>query len=234
MGKVLTPFQDRVLLLLFDLGLGSRDYFFTGGSALAEFYLQHRESDDLDLFTRVDRNLKADFEDLKPIIASEGLEIMEQSAEEQFVRFFLHNPAPGESDLKVELARDAKAQMAPSKVVGKVIVDSFEDISVNKVCAILGREPPERKDFVDLYFILRESSFSLDYLVARAREKEAAFDNEDGILAFATNLLRFKELAMKSFIDSGRIIKTVTLSDLEEVLLPRAEAIIQRLRPKTT
>jgi predicted nucleotidyltransferase component of viral defense system len=148
-SKVLTPFQDQVLLLLFEQGLGGRGYFFTGGSALAEFYLQHRQSDDLDLFTRSDRNLKADFDDLAAILVSEGLEIVEQNAGEQFVRFFLHNPEPGERDLKVELARDAKARMAPSVVVGKIIVDSFEDISVNKVCAILQREPPERKDFVN-------------------------------------------------------------------------------------
>jgi hypothetical protein len=69
-------------------------------------------------------------------------------------------------------------------------------------------------------------------LISRAKEKEAAFDNEDGVLAFATNLLRVKKLAMESFIKSGRMIKPLTLSDLEGVLLPKAEAIIQRLHPK--
>jgi predicted nucleotidyltransferase component of viral defense system len=51
-AKVLTPLQEKVLDILFDHGFADRGYYLTGGTALSEFYLQHRYSDDLDLFTR--------------------------------------------------------------------------------------------------------------------------------------------------------------------------------------
>ena len=52
-SKVLTPLQERVLVALFENGLADRGSYLTGGTALAEFYLQHRYSEDLDLFIRL-------------------------------------------------------------------------------------------------------------------------------------------------------------------------------------
>ena len=103
----------------------------------------------------------------------------------------------------------------------------FEDIAVNKICAIFGRQPPETKDFVDLYFILEESRFELDYLIARAREKEAAFDQEDGILTFATNLLGVDELHILP-----RMVHSFTLEALRSYFIPLAEKVLRGLRPR--
>lgn len=225
-AKVLTVLQQTVLNLLFENGIGERGFYFTGGSALAEFYLQHRYSDDLDLFTRSARPFKTDFADYKQILSSKGYEVVPSDESDEFVRFFVQTITERGESLKVELARDAKAQMSPSGMSGKIVVDSFEDIAVNKICAVFGREPPESKDFVDLFFIFKESEFTVDYLVERAKEKEAAFDREDGILIFATNLFRVKELTILP-----RMIKALTLSELQAALLPRAETIIRRLRP---
>lgn len=225
-AKVLTPLQARVLRALFENGIGERGYYFTGGSALAEFYLQHRYSDDLDLFTRSPGRVKNDFGDLKQILTSLEFDILTSDESEEFVRFFVRAGDEGGDRLKVEFARDAKAQMHPAMVHGRIVVDSFEDIAVNKVCAIFGREPPEPKDFVDLFFILKESTFALDYLLQRAREKEAAFDREDGTLVFATNLLRAREFGFLP-----RMIKPLALDELRSYLIPKAEEIIRRLRP---
>ena len=96
---------------------------------------------------------------------------------------------------------------------------------MNKVCAIYGRS--EVKDFVDLFFILRESEFTLDYLVGRAKEKEADFDREDAVLEFATKLLGVKDLQLHQI----RMIKPLVLEDLQSYLVPEAEALINRLRP---
>jgi predicted nucleotidyltransferase component of viral defense system len=46
----LTPLQLDFLHQFFASSVGA-DFFLTGGTALAAFYLQHRHSDDLDLFT---------------------------------------------------------------------------------------------------------------------------------------------------------------------------------------
>lgn len=224
--KVLTSLQALVLSILFEHGLGDKGYYFTGGSALAEFYLQHRYSDDLDFFTRSDRSIRIDGAEFKQMLTSRNFDVLSSNEADEFVRYFVESRDTKSEPLKIEFARDAKAQVSPFKKVGNIVVDSFEDIAVNKICAILGREPPEPKDFVDLYFILHESLFSLEYLVERAREKEAAFDNEDGILFFATNLLRVSEF---SFLP--RMIKPLTLDSLQSFLLPKAKEMIRRLRP---
>lgn len=117
--------------------------------------------------------------------------------------------------------------MAPPTMREQVVVDSFDDIAVNKICAILNRQPSESKDFCDLFFILKESQFTLDYLITRAREKEAAFDSEEGSLFFATNLF-----AVEDFELLPRMIKPLSLEELREFFVPLAEQLIQRLRPK--
>ena len=114
--------------------------------------------------------------------------------------------------------------MAPPEIKGQIVVDSYEDIAVNKVCTILSRT--ESKDFCDLFFILNESHYELDYLISRAREKEAALDEEYGILDFATNLLTVEEL---QFLP--RMIKPLTLEKLRAYFVPIAEDVIRRLRP---
>ena len=48
--RVLTPLQAEFLDVFFQQPV-AHDFFLTGGTALAEFYLQHRYSQDLDLFT---------------------------------------------------------------------------------------------------------------------------------------------------------------------------------------
>jgi predicted nucleotidyltransferase component of viral defense system len=46
----LTPLQIDFLQRFFASSIGA-DFFLTGGTALAAYYLHHRHSDDLDLFT---------------------------------------------------------------------------------------------------------------------------------------------------------------------------------------
>ena len=226
-SKVLTPLQEKVLIALFDNRLADHGYYLTGGTALSEFYLQHRYSDDLDLFTRKSNPLREDCENFRELLTSLGFVVSSQNITEEYARFLIGAENQKNSGLKIEFAKDAGVMMAPPEIHGQVVVDSFEDIAVNKICAILGRQPPESKDFCDLFFILKESRFELDYLISRAREKEAAFDEEEGILAFATNLLAVEELQILP-----RMIKPLSLEELERYFVPVAEELIQRLRPR--
>lgn len=226
-SKVLTPLQEKVLLALFENGLGDRGYYLTGGTALSEFYLQHRYSDDLDLFTRKSESLRKDFDDFDKLLQSLEFVVVSQNISEEYARLLVESEDREGAGLKVEFARDARARMAPPTVQEQVVIDSFEDIAVNKICAILNRQPSESKDFCDLLFILQESRFTLDYLITRAREKEAAFDLEEGTLAFATNLFAVEEFELLP-----RMIKSLSLEELREFFVPLAEQLIQGLRPQ--
>ncbi|MEW6668086.1 MAG: nucleotidyl transferase AbiEii/AbiGii toxin family protein [Thermodesulfobacteriota bacterium] len=227
MFRVLSEMQAHALTALFKGGIGDLGYYLTGGTALAEFYLQHRRSDDLDIFTREKRPFKQHHERLLEILSEQGIEIVSQEISDEFMRFFVSQKGQEPGQLKVEFAWDVPSRMGPPITHGEIIVDSFEDIAVNKICAILEREPPEVKDFVDLFFILKETKYSVDYLVNRAGAKEGSLDTELGKLGFATNLSR-----VDAFHFLPRMIKPLTLAELKSLLLPIARDMILRMRPQ--
>jgi predicted nucleotidyltransferase component of viral defense system len=139
-AKILTPLQQEVLLALFGSGLGEMGYYLTGGTALSEFYLQHRYSDDLDLFTRESRDLREDFEYCRSIFDSLELTTSHEHMSDQHITAALQSgSAP---PLRIDIARDVPAKMALPLTRFGLIVDSFEDIAVNKVCTILSRMEP--------------------------------------------------------------------------------------------
>ena len=49
--KILTELQKKMLEIFFSVPELKEHFYLTGGTALSAFYLQHRLSDDLDLFT---------------------------------------------------------------------------------------------------------------------------------------------------------------------------------------
>lgn len=61
--------QDRFLELFFDSPLAEH-FYLTGGTALARFYFNHRESLDLDLFTN---DFGEDFSQVNQVIKALGL-----------------------------------------------------------------------------------------------------------------------------------------------------------------
>jgi len=219
-SKVLTPLQTRVLLALFENGLGDRGYYLTGGTALAEFYLQHRYSDDLDIFTRKTDPHEEELKMVSDLLGTLGFEVS--------VRFINHeNMLLFVDGLKVEFRPDVPAKMDSPLVSDRIVIDSFEDIAVNKICTILSRPQTDLKDFCDLFFILKESRYELGYLLNRASEKDKAFEEEEGQLFFAANLLAVEELQKLP-----RMIKPLSLEELREFFVPLAEQLIQSLRPQ--
>lgn len=146
------------------------NFYLTGGTALAEFYLGHRLSYDLDLFTGepdivlpFSRNLEKRCLDSefspKPIRRTHT-----------FVAFDLKR---GKEELKVELAYDSPFRFKePLETIYKVNVNNYEDLIVDKLLAFFGRVEP--RDAVDLFFILKKES--LDKIMKLAKKKDPGFD----------------------------------------------------------
>lgn len=231
--NILTDLQRRVLTLLFDEGIGNLGYFFTGGTALAEFYLKHRYSDDLDFFTRRNAGdeFRADY--FHQIFSDNGLELATPpDVYGEFIRFYIRLHEEDQA-LQIDFARQAGPAMGPHLTKNQIVVDSFEDIAVNKICAIYGRDPSDPKDYVDLYFILEESEYTIDYLLIRAKEKEQALEDDFGILEFGVNLSKVDtDLFEQNFLDKIRMIRPLNVDQLRSKLGPIAEGIINRYRPQ--
>ena len=79
--------QEKFLEKFFSSRFG-RDFYLTGGTALARFYFNHRRSLDLDLFSH---NQKADFNEINleilKIINALGLTLTKQVNTETFLQY---------------------------------------------------------------------------------------------------------------------------------------------------
>ena len=162
----LTPLQTVFLHRFFDLEV-SQAFFLTGGTALAAFYLHHRLSVDIDLFTLDDLALSEAARILPSLVAELGWDIRQARHTEYFHRYLLEDVEGGV--LQTDLVRDFGPQFGERRQVGHIIVDSLENIAANKLTAILARSEP--KDFVDLYFILH-SGLSFEQVFEMGRQKD--------------------------------------------------------------
>lgn len=176
-GNVFSAIQDQVASAFFARGAADLGFFLSGGTALAEYYLQHRDSVDLDFFTRTSNVIDKGEQLLIDAAAERGIPLVETNRSPTYRE--LVPPEPFHAGLrKIDLVHDTSAELAPVQQFGQVRVDSLLDIAVNKLTCIISRT--DVKDFVDLYYLL-QGRFTLDALMALGPKKDLGF--EPAILA---------------------------------------------------
>ncbi len=149
----LTPGQ-RLLLDRLSASELAEVFYFTGGSALAAYYLHHRRSMDLDFFARRHFDPKRVVRVLSDIADGDLIPRRVQD------RYEFTIEVQGER-LRVEFVHYDYDTIAKSDArFGRIRVDSLRDILANKLSAIIERT--EGKDFADLYFLLRRPELSLE------------------------------------------------------------------------
>lgn len=210
---LLTPLQRR---LLDEIGASPlRDEFFlTGGTALAAFYLHHRYSIDLDLFTENPAAVPQVAPAMREIAGRLNLEIAFTRTLGTFLEAFITSP-DGER-VEFDFALDSPYRHQPTRLHPelKLPVDNPVDIACNKLSALFDRAEP--KDFVDVYFVAR-GLLPFDQLVALARQKHVGMD--DYWLAVALGQVERVQLL-------PRMIKPLSLEDLRSFFLARARELI--------
>src|SRR5262249_30314757 len=191
----------------------------TGGGALAGFHLKHRLTKDLDLFWHGKDQLGDLPREVRDRLAAAGLEgTVLQTASS----FFQLRVTDGSGVCIVDLVADPVPQIeAPQQIPfhnGSIIVDSPQEILVNKLCALLGRA--ELRDLVDVKGLL-DSGADLKRALVDAPRKDAGFSpltlawilrdirpKALGHLAGlseeeATNLEAFKERLVLKLLEAG-------------------------------
>jgi predicted nucleotidyltransferase component of viral defense system len=146
----LYPLQDDVLK-----SINTPAFYLTGGTALSRFHYQHRFSDDLDFFYDGFAYPKENFHFSYREIVS-NFEKICQTVEvtvdgEFFKRLFVNR---GDVSLKIEFIYEHYRTVGEKKKINHALVDSKENISANKIGAVLDRRTA--KDFIDLYFLLND------------------------------------------------------------------------------
>lgn len=144
------------------------DFFYlTGGTALAEYYLQHRLSEDLDFFSEREFDAQMIFVFWKK--AQRNANIKKIDFQQSFNRnlFFLYLN-DGEI-IKTEFTYFPFPRIEQKKKIDKLAVDSLLDIAVNKVFTVY--QKPRSRDFIDLYFILQKENWKIADLIKKAKSK---------------------------------------------------------------
>ncbi len=145
---ILTPWH-RIVLQLVSQKSELQNYYLSGGTALAGFYLHHRFSDDLDFFSYEDPDPTLIERVAGEIANSLQAQTRFEKLHDRRLFFFTKN----KEELKVEFTRYPFQQLEPVKTVDGIRIDSLRDIAANKLAALLDRFDP--KDFVDLYYLLQ-------------------------------------------------------------------------------
>lgn len=169
-GKgLLTPLQQAFLALF--AHLPDQDQFYlTGGTALAEYYLGHRLSFDLDLFTSQASLILPTSYLIEQQCAATGMRVSITRRFASYVAFFIEADS---STLRVDLALASPFRFeVPRPTVHGVLVNDYQDLIVDKLLAYYGRAEP--RDAVDLYFILQQQNWQP--LLELAEKKDPGFD----------------------------------------------------------
>jgi len=155
MGKdsILTEKQKRILgQFKSDDRLSS--FYFTGGTALSEYYLKHRQSVDLDFFTKSGFDPQVILEIINSWSLKYGFAIKASFVDPTHI--YLLKFKDGDQ-LKVDFAQYPYPYLSEPEIHNSLKVDSFFDIAVNKFLTINQRT--EVKDFVDVYYVLKKFNF---------------------------------------------------------------------------
>ena len=141
----LYPLQDHALRTITRTGTG---FYLSGGTAASRGYLQHRFSDDLDLFVNDDERFGLWARQLVQALEGiAGCQLKVLDMQERFVRLRLISP---DSFLKIELINDVPAhvgEIVTHEFLGRL--DSAANIMANKITAAIDRQEP--RDLADIW-----------------------------------------------------------------------------------
>lgn len=167
MKKILTARQKK-FLEAFRASELSKHFYWSGGTLLAYYYLQHRFSEDLDFFSEdlfPDEFIAAEIFKIKKMTGAIKITEHKKLNRHQFVFNF------GKDSLKIEFVYFPFPSIEPKKILRAfdIKIDSLKDITANKIHAAFERSEP--KDVFDLYFILKKDSVSFTGLFGLVEQK---------------------------------------------------------------
>lgn len=193
---ILKPIHRRFLEAVNQEKYLTQNYYWTGGTVLSEFYLHHRDSEDIDLFT----------ED-KEVYLPSVEKFIQKFAKQNKAQDITHTTYLGLESFKLTFPNfifkvDFNYYPFPRINKGErwksIDIDSLLDVAVNKVHTISMR--PRTRDFVDIYFILKTGNFNFNYLILQAKAK---FDWHIDPIQLGHKLM-----------------KVVTMKDIPKMLVP--------------
>ena len=191
------------------------NFYFTGGTALANYYFHHRYSVDLDFFSDKPFGLTTTIDILNQW--SKKLDFTYKLRTIEDITHIFNLTFDDNSVLKVDFAYYPYKRLEKGVNDKGIEIDSLKDIATNKLISIIQRS--EVKDFVDLYFLLqRYTVWDLIYAV------ETKFHMELDILFISAN---FEKVQDFEFLP--RMILPLTIPTLKEFFKQQAKKLSSKV-----
>lgn len=231
MDKII-EIRDKVLKKLLNK---LESFYLAGGTALSLFYFQHRESYDLDFFTKDFSRVK--IEEIMLRLSKDMELAIELSAEQNkkgFAKMMVYSlKIDNNNSLKIDFVEDAYKLLRPLKEIDGISILAIEDIYFRKILTASGSVPivdsvgrsafiggrHEAKDFFDLYF-LSKTFMSLSNFVSEYCQQP---QKESIIIWFRT----YDRLEMKSGLLEIITNKEVRFQEMESHFKKEIEKIIE-------
>ncbi len=215
---ILTHLQ-RDLLKQLSLTPLAEQFFLTGETALAECYLQHRYSEDLDLFTEVPDGINQAKPILEACAARLGGRVRFTRRFDSILEAIVDH---AEGTVMFHFAQDGPYRLQPidrTHAIG-FPVDNVLDMACNKLVALFDRA--SEKDFVDIYF-LHQERIPLVQLITQASQKHIGMDSY-GLAQVFERVHKVERLP--------RMIKPLELDALKAFFIGHAKRLMDDLYKK--
>lgn len=211
---ILSDFQQTALSLFKKSPLVKK-YYLAGGTALTEFYLRHRKSEDLDFFTQDELDLVS----LQKFVSSIQSRIQLDKIEYQhgfgLYAFFLY-PQKEVAKYKIDFGQYPFGTINPLRKIDCLLVEDLYDIAVDKTHTISVR--PRLRDFIDLFLILQNNKdWHFEELLKRGQEK---FEIVVDPLQLGENLLQVQTLS-----DMPIMLKDINMKEVKKFFLSQAKKL---------
>lgn len=203
-GTGLTTRQKQFLGLVLEEPFLLKTFYLSGGTALASWYLHHRESYDLDFFS--DEPFRKDALVRWVIAEKKRLGYSSYRYEEDwgFSIFFFHYL--NNEVLKVDFNHYGAVGLQQKMLWKGLRIDSLYDIAVNKIQTVA--TAPRARDYIDLYYILKKKDWSVNALLGDAAIK---FSIRIDAFDIAKNFLKVTE-----FLDLPRMLVPFERNTIEQ------------------
>lgn len=208
---MLTPAQKKFLKLFGSETSVSNKFYLTGGTALAEFYIPYRLSEDLDFFSESEIDTMEIIAFIRSI--KKDLAYLSFDISTSFNRNLIFLEFENNETLKTEFTFFPFHQIERPKEKDGIKVDSISDIAVNKLFTIY--QKPRSRDFIDLYMIIKRNKLSISDLIKWARIK---FDTHIDYIQLGTQFMQSKELK-----DYPRLLTDLDESEWQNFFLTEAK-----------
>lgn len=210
---ILTTEQKSFLNLVVKEKYLCQRFYFTGGTPLSAFYLEHRISEDIDLFSEKEIFLPP----IKSFIGKVQKKLnLEKTDYRQFLgwhSFFLY--FSNKNILKLDFNFYPFERIEKGDLYKSIAIDSILDIAVNKIHTIAMR--PRARDFIDIYFIIKEKQYKLFDLLMKAKAK---FDWHIDPIQLGSRFYQAKDLT-----DYPHMIKKINHREWKDFFLAEAKKL---------